>query len=168
MGHGHEHQHSGDVEFYTPETIIEAAREAMGGIDLDPASCLEANRVVRASRFYTRETDGLSLPWYGRVWENHPFEKNKNHLWINKLIGEYLVGNVEAACCITWANIDTDWFRPLLAYPQCFPHGRIHYRQPGGKTKKGAPKGSVITYLGDDVERFARAFEHIGTVKVEL
>lgn len=166
MGHGHEHLNSGITEFYTPPDIIEAARTALGGIDLDPASCEEANEVVQAETYYTKEQDGLSLPWIGRVWLNHPFEKGQNDLWIDKLISECLIGTTEAACCITWANVDTSWFRELLAYPQCFPHGRVHYRSPGGVTKKGAPKGSVITYLGSEVDRFAAAFKHIGTIKV--
>lgn len=191
MGHAHEHLDSGDTEHYTPERIVEAARLTLGGIDLDPASCEEANRVVNATRFYTKEDNGLVLPWSGRVWLNHPFGKEEEpckpgcrkkscdkrgcHLterkpgnvdWINKLIASYLLGDIEAACCITWANVDTEWFRPLLAFPQCFPHGRVHYRQPGGETANSAPKGSVITYLGEEVDRFASAFESIGTVKV--
>lgn len=166
MGHAHEHADSGVTEYYTPPVIIEAARRTMGVIDLDPASSLVANRVVRAGVYYDDLADGLVRDWYGKVWLNHPFTRGENHKWINKLIAAYLVGDVTEACCITWANIDTDWFKPLLAYPQCFPHGRIHYRQPDGTTKRSAPKGSIITYLGPNVEAFAREFNLIGTVKV--
>lgn len=68
-------QNSGNVEFFTPPFIIEAARKVMGGIDLDPASCEAANRVVQAKRFYTRDNDALapSAKWRGRVFMNHPF-----------------------------------------------------------------------------------------------
>ena len=167
MGHTHEHQDSGNTEFYTPLVIVDAARVALGGhIDLDPASCEIANREVRARYVLTREEDGLLTPWSGRVWLNHPFERGKNGRWINKLVNEYLFGDVTAACCITWANIAEGWFRPLLGFPQCFPNGRIHYMLPDGTVKKGAPKGSIITYLGPDPEQFARAFREIGTCKI--
>jgi ParB family chromosome partitioning protein len=164
----HEHQDSGDTEKYTPVEIVEAARVAMGGIDLDPASCATANEVVRAGRYYAREDDGLQQPWGGRVFLNHPFARGQNHLWIDKLVRQYLFGDIESACCITWANMPDGWMIPLLQFPQCFPHKRVNYRLPDGAIQRGAPKGSVITYLGLDPLRFADAFRHIGTVKVAL
>lgn len=59
-------------EHYTPASIVEAAREVLGEIDLDPASCLEAQRTVRAERFFTRGVNGLFQPWRGRVFLNPP------------------------------------------------------------------------------------------------
>jgi hypothetical protein len=57
-------QHSAaSVEWYTPADIIERARRVLGSIDLDPASCAEANETVKARHYYNQADDGLSLSW---------------------------------------------------------------------------------------------------------
>jgi hypothetical protein len=60
------------AEHYTPINILEAARTVLGGFDLDPASSIEANQLVRATRIYTEKDNGLALPWEGRLLVNPP------------------------------------------------------------------------------------------------
>jgi hypothetical protein len=157
---------SGVFEYYTPPNIIEAARATMGWIDLDPATSRVANRYVKAGMafFY----DGENRPWFGRVWLNHPFGRGLNRIWIGKLLDEYKNGNIKCACCITYASTSERWFKPLLDFPQCFLTGRTNYFLPDGSLKKGATKGSVVTYLGDDQWKFALEFAQLGTIKVRL
>ncbi|MFA6385960.1 MAG: hypothetical protein WCW29_04420, partial [Candidatus Paceibacterota bacterium] len=38
---------SGNFEWYTPSVYIEAAREVMGSIDIDPASTALANETIK-------------------------------------------------------------------------------------------------------------------------
>jgi hypothetical protein len=44
----------------------------MGVIDLDPASCEEANCTVKAQTFFSRKENGFTRAWYGRVFLNPP------------------------------------------------------------------------------------------------
>ena len=157
-------QTSGNTEYYTPPAIVEAARQVMGGIDLDPASSLMANAYVNAHQYYNELHDGLSKVWRGRVWMNHPFGRNSNPAWIFNLIDHHERGLVEQACCITFACTSEAWFRPLFAYPMCFLSPRTNYLGPDGETVRGVTKGSVVTYLGPNVSGFVQCFASFGAV----
>jgi hypothetical protein len=66
----------GWAEWYTPAAILEAARKALGAIDLDPASSDIAQALVQARAFFTAEDDGLAQEWHGRVWLNPPYSRD--------------------------------------------------------------------------------------------
>lgn len=158
-------QDSGNTEWYTPSDIIEAARKTLGVIQLDPFSCYQANLTVKAERYFTQDDDGFEQSWAGkRVWCNHPFSRENNSRIAKKVNWEY-VNNAEIIM-ITFAATSEKWFQPLLRFPQCFLHGRTNYLDQNGNKVKGVTKGSVITYLGDNVDYFYEAFKHLGTVKV--
>jgi hypothetical protein len=63
---------SNSADHQTPEYIVEPSRKVLGAIDLDPASCEEANRVVRATSYFAPPHDGLTFAWDGRVFLNPP------------------------------------------------------------------------------------------------
>jgi ParB-like chromosome segregation protein Spo0J len=87
----------GRQEWYTPAWLVELAREAMGGIDLDPASCEEANSVVKAAQIYTAADDGRLKPWKGRVFVNPPYALPLVEGFAAKLVAEYEAGRVTEA-----------------------------------------------------------------------
>jgi hypothetical protein len=155
---------SGNQEWYTPKEIIEAARKTMGNIKLDPFSCEKANQTVRANFYMTKEQDGWLSDWFGTIFCNHPFSRENNKRIAAKVIQENLRGC--EIVMITFAATSESWFKPLLAYPQCYLHGRTNYIDQFGNKVKGCTKGSVVTYLGSNVEGFYQAFKHLGTVKV--
>ncbi len=161
-------------EWYTPVRYIKAAREVMGGIDLDPASCKEANMVVRATRYYTQREDGLKQDWSGNVWLNPPYGKINNkstiELWIKRLIYEYRTGNVTSAILLTTCDSDNQWFQLLWDYSICFTNHNVHFFKPdaNGKISKDSRStqmfGTVFTYLGPHEQRFIDIFSQFGTI----
>lgn len=74
--------------WYTPADDMALVRRVLRTIDCDPASCAEANETVRARTFYTREQDGLTLPWRGRVFLNPPFQTQFMRPFVSKLIAD--------------------------------------------------------------------------------
>lgn len=154
-------------EWYTPSPFIEAAREVLGDIDLDPASNYFANKVVRAKHFYTPEQDGLSQKWWGKVFLNPPYGKEQGGSnqgkWSTKLIEEYENGNVSEALLLVNAATGNSWFAPLWGYHICFVSKRIaFYNQ---ETKAGQPTHSnVVVYLGSNTEKFIKVFNPLGAV----
>lgn len=159
-------QDSGNTEWYTPPYIVEMAREVMGFITLDPFSSSKANEIVKASIFMDRYDKPLDKSWRGNIWMNHPFSREMNKLCIDKLVSEYEKGNVKQSCNICFASTSEKWFRPLLDFPQCYIYGRINYLLPNGQVKKGVTKGSVVTYMGNNVDKFIEVFSKIGRVKI--
>lgn len=105
-------QHSSkSAEWYTPSEWVELARYAMGGIDLDPASCAEANKIVRAERFFTKEQDGLSLEWSGRVWLNPPGGRGVPQAFWKKLTGHYDTGNIQSFVYMAYSLEQLLWLK---------------------------------------------------------
>lgn len=161
-------QDSGNVEYYTPKFIVDAARNTLGLIDLDPASNAKANEIVKAVAFLTKEQNGLDYNWHGRVWMNHPFSRGGNKLWVKKLVSEYSAGHITAACCICFASTSEEWFQPLFNYAQCWLSPRTNYYDEAGNLKRGVSKGSVVTYLGADLVAFKKSFQHYGHITTPI
>ncbi len=154
---------SDSQEWYTPAVYLDAVRKVLGDIDLDPASCAQANRTIGAARFFTEEQDGLSKRWAGRVFMNPPYG-GAQAPFVAKLIEEYEAGNVtEAIALVSAYSTDTQWFKPLWDGTLCFLEGRIKWDNPTGKASS-ATIGSVFVYLGTKQRTFVKAFEQFGPV----
>lgn len=164
-------------EWYTPLWLLRLARQALGGIDLDPASCFKANVTVKATTYFTKVDNGLKRQWQGNVWLNPPFARdltqpnNKRSViekWIRKCQSEYLVGRVQQAIILTTIRTDTPWFEILWLYPVCFLRVPVQFSVPY-KTKTWNGKvshmhGTCLTYLGTDTKKFITTFKPYGRI----
>jgi phage N-6-adenine-methyltransferase len=151
-------------EWYTPAEYIEAARAAMGDIDLDPATCAAAQEVIRAGAFFTKEDDGLVQPWRGRVWLNPPYSASLVQGFVDKLCAEYDGNRTTEAVVLVNNATDTAWFHSLLErFPACVLRRRVPFWRPGFNGG-GARQGQVIFYLGPNTDRFRVVFSRFGVV----
>lgn len=82
-------------EHYTPIEIIEASRNLMGVIQLDPASCRLANNNVKAEKYYSKSDDAINMnieDWKAETLFLNPpggcIKKDFNGKWVESRRGE--------------------------------------------------------------------------------
>jgi ParB family chromosome partitioning protein len=160
----HVSQNTGDYEWYSPPDVVQAARDVLGAIDLDPASCDVANTVVQASTFYTIEQNGLEQPWRGRVYMNPPYRHPEIQQFSEKFAQHAQAGDIQGIVLVNNAT-DTEWFRRLAAAADafCWLLDRCRYWKPDRETST-ALQGQVVIYTGPDRAAFCRRFGAIGLV----
>lgn len=158
---------SENAEWYTPAVYIEAARQLMGGIDIDPASNELANTIVQATTYYDQHTNGFTKRWPGRVWLNPPYgydgPKCNQARWSQRLIEQYQAGITTEAILLVNAKTEAKWFQPLYDYLMCFTHHRIHFYGIDGNGAQPT-QGSAFIYFGRQERRFAEIFGQFGAV----
>lgn len=74
------HFSSATAEWETPRALFDELDRIFGGFNLDPCAT-EQN--AKCARFFTREQDGLSQPWTGKVFMNPPYGREIGN-WVRK------------------------------------------------------------------------------------
>lgn len=163
----------------TPAHILDAAREVLGEIDLDPASDADAQALVQAKAHFILDEGlgGLEMAWYGRIWLNPPGgyiklpgvkgRLSSASVWWNKLLTEYQSGRVIEALFLAFTleafRTCQKWGKPPQAFSFCVPKARLEFpSSDGSDDAKSPPAASAIIYLGPNVERFRAVFGEIG------
>lgn len=150
--------HTGDERYTTRETLAWCKLAAgVDAFDLDVAACAEA---TCAARYYDKSQNGLSLPWFGRVWCNPPYSDIEP--WVTKAWSEIndphgtalLVAMLIPATRTEqgWWQRDVEPIRDRRDMPNrpslrtIFLPGRTAFARPGsnGVGQAGAPFGCVL------------------------
>jgi hypothetical protein len=130
-------------EWLTPPELL----SALGPFDLDP--CAPTVRPwPMATTHYTVASDGLKLPWFGRVWCNPPYGRETGR-WLAKLAEH---GN---GIALIFARTETDVFFSQVwarADGVLFLRGRLHFHHVDGtraEHNSGAPSCLVAYGAGN-------------------
>ena len=143
------HNNQSTDTWLTPPEIV----SALGPFDLDPCTPIFMPWDTAEQR-YTESDDGLSLPWYGRVWLNPPYSKLKN--WLGRMADH---GN---GIALTFARTETQAFHQFIfpyAYSLFFFQGRLYFYNEKGERARfnaGAPS-CLISYTEQDSEKIDEA-----------
>jgi len=142
------HEADGDT-WLTPRYIL----DHLGKFDLDPCAA-ESNPTWAAPNYFTKADDGLTIPWFGRVWCNPPFSDVRP--WIIRH------RNYFSGILLTTAGIESRIWREIV-WPSAkaiyLLHGRTRFAKPDGSPTTGRPLRSIalIAWKDADAEILAAA-----------
>lgn len=160
----HVAHNGGENEWYTPPEYIACAVAVMGRIDLDPASSETANKIVRATKIYTKQDDGLSKFWAGKVWMNPPYAAELIRLFIKKFVDHVSSGDISEGIVLVNNATETNWFNELVSVASAvvFPNGRIKFIDKNGESSGAPLQGQAVIYIGKKPDKFMKEFGEFG------
>jgi len=164
----HKQHQSKSNEWYTPLHIISKVHNVLGHIDLDPCSCEVANTIVKARKYYTKQDNALLHNWYGKVFMNPPYGKIRNKsqagIFVDYAIQQFAIGNIKEMIILVNSNTSTSYNQKLFSYSNCFLSSRIKFFNQHMIEQKQPTRDNLITYLGDNKQKFCRVFSTLGKV----
>ena len=101
----------------TPWPLLRELETRYGAFDLDP--CCEPH-TAKAPAFYTVDDDGLSKPWFGRVFINPPFSSPRP--WCDRAAEAVKTGEAEMVVMLLPCATDTAWFHEVV-----WPNATLHF-----------------------------------------
>lgn len=159
-------------EHYTPVGLVRVVRRLLGGIDLDPASCATANKVVKATVIFTLQHDGLLRRnrWAGpRIFINppggvSPEGDSMGGLFLKRAVAERVFNRRLEIVLLLRAAVGYVWFNTVYKHPHCVLYDRPSFTSSTGQEQGKSPHGYVVVYLGARVGEFIRQFRALGHI----
>jgi ParB family transcriptional regulator, chromosome partitioning protein len=151
-------------QWYTPIEIINKVKKVFGGeIDLDPASCAEANKVVGALDFYDEQQNGLTKNWFGNVFLNPPYSSPLIGHFCEKSVNEWFINHTKSTIILLKEGATNAWFRPLRNQITCYLDQRVKFVDgTTGKVCEHPRSGHCMVYLGENKNKFVEIMSENG------
>lgn len=116
------HFSSASDDWPTPQDFFDKVNQEFG-FTLDPCS---SENNAKCETFFTREDDGLTQEWTGRVWMNPPYGRTIGQ-WMKKAY-ESVGGAAELVVCLVPARTDTAWWHDYAMKGEVrFIRGRLKF-----------------------------------------
>jgi ParB family chromosome partitioning protein len=152
--------------WYTPAWLIESAWQVLGSIDLDPATCLAAQAVIKAKAWYTKVEDGLARSWHGNVWCNPPYSDPLP--WAERMVHAYQSSEIKAGMMLVNCSCSPKWAQHLWKHTNavCLLNRRINFWHPTKTNANGSyDRDSALFYFGPEADLFKSVFNQYGVVR---
>lgn len=158
-------------DWNTPPEYVEAVKQVLGEIALDP--CSNEFSVVGAKHEWRLPEDSLTKEWnYPTIYVNPPFGRDKEHgttikHWLAKCTESRKKYLSEVIALVPVATNTKHWQDNIFlnAYAICFLRvPRLKFILAGEVVAKGAPMSCCFVYWGDKVNRFGDVFKTLGKV----
>ncbi len=143
-------------EYYTPVNLIQMAKDCLGSIDLDPATCQTAldllPQELRPELFYTIENPAPAIwPIVENVWCNPPFSKTRDFISSAKAACEFGTSTM----FLMPANMSTIYIQKIftdladegLLSPVLFHQPRVYFFNGKKNQVDMNPPGSTCLFI---------------------
>lgn len=161
-------------QWFTPLELLVKIRSVLGVIDLDPASCAEANDRVAALTYFDEHDDGLSQDWGTNktIYLNPPGGKIKNKslsiLFWTKLMNTEIKHAIYMGFSLEQLQTSQrPGLKSIGEFPFCIPSKRIKFYYPSNPGKSAPSHSNVIAYIPGSVDYtdlFYDVFKDVGLV----